>query len=435
VRDERPAAELLTEPKFLRLTGAPLRLARIFIESKDRGLRLKMTRKSAPEILVLIAILCFSASVLAQGTGAQTQKAMGTIKSISGNTVTLTPDNGSDVKVLVQDSAKVLRAVPGASLKDATPISVQDLRPGDRILVHGAAGDNQSIDARLVVAMTRADIAQKHQEDLQQWQRNGVGGLVKAVDPSASSITVATTSATGPKEISVKIAKNSIIRRYAPDSVMFNDAKPGTLDQIHPGDQLRARGTRNADGTELAADEIVSGTFRNVAGLIASVDAASNTVTVNDLATKKPVVIRITSGSQMHQLPPLVAQRLAMQLKGGKSPNGPASGERPDARPANTERRPEGAPGPGGPGAPGGPHPGGDFNQILRRMPAVTLASLNKGEAVMVVTTADATVITLLSGVEPILTASPNGSGAASILTPWSLGGGGGEGGGGDIPQ
>lgn len=387
---------------------------------------------SKPALLTFVITIALCASAIGQ-TGAPAQKVIGTIKSISGNTVTLTPDNGSDIKVQVQDSAKILRAVPGASLKDATPISVQDLRPGDRILVHGTAGDNQSINARLVVAMTRADIAQKHQEDLQQWQRNGVGGLVKAVDPSASSITVATTSAAGPKEIVVKVAKSTIIRRYAPDSVKFDDAKSSTLDQIHPGDQLRARGTKNADATELAADEVVSGTFRNVAGLITSVDAANNTVTVNDLATRKPVVVRITNDSQMHQLPPFVAQRLAMQLKGGKSPNGPASGERPEARPANMEHRPEGAAGPAGPG---GPRPGGDFNQMLSHMPAVTLASLNKGEAVMVVTTADATAITLLSGVEPILTASPNGSGAASILTPWSLGGGGGgEGGGGDIPQ
>ena len=382
--------------------------------------------------LTFVITIALSAAALAQGSAAPAQKALGTIKSVSGNTVTLAPDGGSVIKVQVLDSTKVLRAVPGASLKDATPISVQDLRPGDRILVHGTAGDNQSIDARLVVAMTRADIAQKHQEDLAQWQRNGVGGLVKAVDPSASSITISTTSAAGPKDIVVKIAKNTIIRRYAPDSVKFDDAKPSTMDQIHPGDQLRARGTKNADGAELAADEIVSGTFRNVAGLIASVDAANNTVTVNDLATKKPVVVRITNNSQMHQLPPFVAQRLAMQLKAGASQAGPASGTRPEARPANMEHPQEGAAGPGGPG---GARPG-DFNQMLGRMPAVTLASLNKGEAVMVVTTADETAITLLSGVEPILTASPNGSGAASILTPWSLGGGGGgEAGGGDIPQ
>ena len=66
--------------------------------------------------------------------------------------------------------------------------------------------------------------------------------------------------------------KDTVIRRYAPDSVKFDDAKPGTLDQIKPGDQLRARGTKNADGNELAAEEIVSGTFRNVAGVVVATD-------------------------------------------------------------------------------------------------------------------------------------------------------------------
>jgi hypothetical protein len=57
-------------------------------------------------------------------------------------------------------------------------------------------------------------------------------------------------------------------------------------------------------------------------------------------------------------------------------------------------------------------------------MPASNLADLQKGDAVMIVATsnnADTIVaITLLSGVEPILQASPSGQ---SILTPWSMSG------------
>jgi len=384
---------------------------------------------SKPALLTLALTLALCVTVVAQASGAQAtpaQKAIGTIKSISGNTVILAADVGSEIKVQVQDTTKILRAVPGASLKDATSISLQDLRPGDRVLVHGTPGDSQSLTARLLVAMTRADIAQKHQQDLQQWQRNGIGGLVKSADPSAGTVTISSMTPAGPKDVIINIAKNTVIRRYAPDSVKFDDAKPGTMNEIHPGDQLRARGIKNADGTELAADEVVSGTFRNVAGLITSIDTAKNTVTVDDLATKKPVAVRITADSQMHQLPPFIAQRLAMRLKGGAQENGGAHEPRADVRPAG-EHRPEGAAGPGQ-GGPGEGRPaGGDFAQMLNRTPAVTLSDLNKGEAVMVVTTSDGTAITLLSGVEPILTASPNGSGAASLLTPWSLGTGGAE--------
>ena len=71
--------------------------------------------------------------------------------------------------------------------------------------------------------------------------------------------------------------------------------------------------------------------------------------------------------------------------------------------------------------------PGGamDFQQMLSRMPAASLAELQKGEAVMLVATegtasSPSTVITLLGGVEPILEASPKNA-ASTILSPWSL--------------
>jgi hypothetical protein len=64
---------------------------------------------------------------------------------------------------------------------------------------------------------------------------------------------------------------------------------------------------------------------------------------------------------------------------------------------------------------------------MLSRMPAVTLDDLHKGDAVLMVTTqgtasGGGTAITLLSGVEAILQAAPNGS-QAMMLAPWSLGG------------
>jgi hypothetical protein len=114
----------------------------------------------------------------------------------------------------------------------------------------------------------------------------------------------------------------------------------------------------------------------------------------------------------------------------GRPAGAPSQGEaRPGAgdgqRPAGGGQRP--AAGQGGFG--GGQRPGGsgDMNQMLNRMPAMTFSDFQKGDAVMIVTTegsanSDVTAVNLLSGVEAILTASPNGSGAASLLTPWSLG-------------
>jgi hypothetical protein len=66
-----------------------------------------------------------------------------------------------------------------------------------------------------------------------------------------------------------------------------------------------------------------------------------------------------------------------------------------------------------------------DIQQILSRMPAATLTDLQKGDAVMIVSTegnasGEVNAITLLAGVEPILTASP-GATQALMLSPWSL--------------
>ena len=46
----------------------------------------------------------------------------------------------------------------------------------------------------------------------------------------------------------------------------FEDAKPGTLAQIQAGDQLRVPGTKSEDGSSILAEEMVSGSFKNLAG-------------------------------------------------------------------------------------------------------------------------------------------------------------------------
>jgi hypothetical protein len=149
-------------------------------------------------------------------------------------------------------------------------------------------------------------------------------------------------------------------------------------------------------------------------------------------------VVKITSESQLHQLPPEMAQRIAMRLKSSMPPGTPGAGGSASEASAGNSRQGTagGAQAAGGGthgggtngGAPGGMRAGGggDFQQILNRMPTVTLADLHKGDAVVIVATEGAasasTAITLLTGVEPILQAVPT-AGQAMMLTPWSLGG------------
>jgi hypothetical protein len=366
-----------------------------------------------------------SAQQAAPSSGSKA-RAVGTIKSIAANNITLTTDAGSEVTVVIQTSTRLLRMAPGQTdLKQATPIQLQDLQVGDRLLAAGASADGgKSVTATSAVVMTKADIAAKQEHEREDWQKRGVGGVVKTVDVAAGTITLSTGTLASSTPLAVHVSKQTIIRRYAPDSVKFDDAKPGTLEQIKPGDQLRARGTKSADGNELAAEEIVSGTFRNVAGTVVATDPGAGTLTLTDLLTKRPVTVRINSDSQMRKLPPMMAQRIATRLKGGGVVNAPA-GAAAGSPPPTPARASETQGGGGGGGFRQGGAP--DFQQMLMRLPVVTLADLQKGEALMIVATegsaeAPSTAIILLSGVEPILTAAP--SQASTILSPWNLGGG-----------
>ena len=353
-------------------------------------------------------------------------KPVGTVKAVSGNVITLTIDGGSTLNIVIQDSARLVRIAPGQKdLKDATPVQLQDIQIGDRILARGSASDDgKSVVASSVVVMKSSEVSAKQEHEREDWQKRGVGGLASEVDAGKGTITLAAPALNDAKPITIHVSKSTIVRRYSPDSVKFDDAKPSTIDQINAGDQLRARGIRSEDGSSLEAEEVVSGAFRNIAGTVISTDGASNTITVQDLLTKKAVTLRITADSQLRKLPPMVAQRIAMRLR-GESPPG-ASGAA--GSPGGSAAKPDDAGSPRGSRSSGPP----DVQQMLKRMPAVTLADLQKGDALMIVTTqgtanTEPTAITLLSGVEPILSASPNSNRAAMLLSPWNLGGGGGD--------
>jgi len=369
-------------------------------------------------------------------------KRIGAIKTINGNVLTLAADSsGPEITVTVQSTARLVRLGADKDLKNATPIQLQDLQVGDTIRVRGQGSDDgKSITALEILVITRSAVQAVSDQMRQDWQKRGIGGPVSAVDPAAGTVTLSISSFGGKKTVVVHTSKSTIIHRYAPDSAKSEDAKPSTLPDIHAGDQLRARGDRSADGGELTAEEIYSGSFPTVSGLIKSVDASAGTISVQDVVSKKTVQLKITADSQLHKIPAEMAQRFAARLKGAMPPGTPgaslnssssptqpaAAGETPAAASGGMA---QGSAGTGGGGNPGGARPGGafDLQRLLDQTPTVALADLHKGDAIAVLSTegtpsGGSTVIKLFSGVEPILQAAPNGS-QAMMLAPWSLGG------------
>jgi hypothetical protein len=372
-----------------------------------------------------------------QQAAAQSQlaKPVGTVKAVAGSTITLTSDSGAEVNVVVQESARIVRTIPGQKdLSKATPLQLQGIEVGDRVLARGQPSDDgKSVNAISLIVMKKSDVEAMKQQERDDWTKRGIGGIVSAADAANGTLTISVSSFGGTKPVTIHTTKDTIVRRYAPNSVNFDDAKLSTPDQIKPGDQLRARGTLSDDGKDLAAEEIVSGTFLNLAGPILAVDSAGKTVTITDLISKKPVVLKVSADSQIRQIPPQMAQMIAMRFKGGAGGGQAAAGNAQGAPPAgqangnmsNGGQRP-----PGGaasqPGGGGARQPGrGDFQQMLSRLPAANLSDLKKGDVVMAVSTQKdssgaVTAITMLSGVDAILAASPAAS-QAMLMTPWNL--------------
>jgi uncharacterized protein DUF5666 len=357
--------------------------------------------------LLLIGLTSLARDVMPQAVPALA-KAVGTVQTIAGRSLTVISDTGVSSAVSVDEATTCVRIEPGQTdLKEATPIAFSDLQVGDRVLVRGPLNeDGKSIRATSIVAVKKSAVSEKQSRERAEWQ-SGVGGLVKAIDRSALTISVTTNGFSGSKQVLIHFTKDTVFRRYAPDSTRFDVSRISPSSDIQPGDQLRARGSRAENGAEFSATEVVSGTFRSIAATVISSDEAKGTLLVQDLASKSPLTLQVSGESQMRKLPAPFAENLAARLRQGAA----AAPALPGVQPAAV-----------------GSTRSGDFQQLIARMPAARLSDLQKGEAVMIVATqggekALPTVITLLAGVEPILRASPNG-GQDMILSPWSLGGG-----------
>ena len=377
-------------------------------------------------MLAIGALVCgFALNAQQPPPAANSQRLSGVVTKVdpAGPQVTLKSDAGQEVTVTMQPKVSYRRVEPGETdLTKAATIAVTDIAAGDKVLAVGAAPDEKSFSARLIVVMSKADLATKQSSELADWQKRGVIGLVTAATPE--EITISVRGPGGAKPLIIAPGPNAVIRRYTSESIKFQDAAPSTLAEVKVGDQVRARGDKSADGGKMTADEIVSGSFKEIAATILSVDPVEKVMHVRDLATKNPMTLKITADSNLRKLPLQMAQMLAAQNRPPED-NAGRGGGAPQGR---------GGDGRGGPGGPGRGRGGAnDLGQILDRSPVVALADLKadpkNGDAIIVLGTVGKSsdqlnVITMLAGVEPILTKPGT---REMSLGAWSIGGGGGE--------
>jgi len=376
-------------------------------------------------VIALATLFCVGGRAQTQAAPARA-RVTGTVVSVdaAGGRITLKSDKGDVTTVTTTEKSFLRRLPPGETdAKKATPAGVADIAAGDRVVASGQFGaDQKSFEAHTVLVMPKASVEAVHAKEEEDWQKRGTTGIVTEVNPAAKTIVIKA----GRGQYTVEAAAAKDVLRYAKDSAKLADAKPGTLGEIRVGDELHVLGDKNADGTAITAEKLVSGSFRQIAATIDAVDVAGGTLRVKDLAIKKgPVlVLKITPDTVIRKLPEQMAAMMARRYNSTAAAGaGGAAGTR-----GGGGNWPQGGQGTAGAGRGYGGRGGGDIKQMLDRLPAAQLADLKRGDAIMVSTTegTDGTHLTgimMLAGVEPLLTASPNST--RDIMGGWNLGGGG----------
>ena len=368
-----------------------------------------------------------SAPETAGDAGALLERVIGEITATDSvaKQITVKLDAGGTVTVILQEKTVYLRVPPGEKdLKKAVKIAPGEIGIGDRVLARGRLTEDQkSIPAVAVIVMTKADLAQKRERERAEWQKRAMAGTIAALTPETKEITLSVRSGGGTKAVVIEPAQNAVFRRYAPDSVRFSDAESSSFAELKVGDPLRVLGEKNSDGTRIKPEEIVSGSFRNIAGIITAIDAAAGEIKITDLQTNKPLTVRITSDATIRRMLPAkaatTADRPQANSKGTAAAAGGAGSEgqpregRQSDSPALQPPQPDAAASESVPrAARSGTTGGGGMN--LEQMPPLSFAELKRGETVIVLSTAGAhpshvTAIVLVAGVESLLSAAPDG--------------------------
>jgi hypothetical protein len=353
---------------------------------------------------VLPVLLALSSSLFAQSPP-PADRTIGEVTSIAAERrgVMLKEDKGATVSITIAEKASVLRIPPGETdLKKATRIAFSDIGVGDRLLAAGTKSGDK-FEARTVVIMNKADVAQLQQREQEDWRKRGTSGILASVEPSQKTFALTV----GDKKYMVITTDKTEYRRYASDSAKYADSKESALADMKPGDQVRVLGNKDQDGLQISAERVVSGTFARVAGVINSIDTEHGDIKLTDLISKKSVTILVTPRSNTRRLSEGLANGIAQRF----TPNGQsaAASARGGSAAAQTT----------------------DLSQFLDRLPTITLADLKPGAAIILAGSpqqdaSHITAITVIAGIEPIVTAGANL--VQNLISGWNLGGGGGAG-------
>jgi hypothetical protein len=355
--------------------------------------------------------------------GITAKYALGEVKTIdaAAKQLTIQTDAGATVSVTVTDKTSYKKLAPGEkSLANATDTTLAEVGEGDRIMARGTVDvEHKSVPALQIIVMTKGDLAKKQDAERAEWRRRGIVGVISALKPDTKEITISHRAMGGTQAIVMQVSDKTEMRRYAPDSIKFADAKPGNFGELKVGDQLRALGDRTEDPLRFNPQKIVSGSFRTIGGVVTAVDPATGEIKINELEKKTPLTIVVKHDAVLRRFPPASEMGALMGGGFGRGPAGngapaPQAGQgQPQGQSQAAAARPQGAgaPGAGGPGGPGGGRPGGggfNINDMLERLPTISIADVKVGDTIIVSSTQGVdptrlTAISLVTGADTLL--------------------------------
>lgn len=343
--------------------------------------------------LCIVAVL--AAGLQNSQADAQTvkpQSIMGVVTElrVQSHELVIATEDGNTVPVKVSMDTEFLRVPPGVrDLSQSAPASPHDIKAGDHVLVSYVDG---MTEARRVVFMPASQIDARNQAERTDWEARGLSGLVAS--KTGNEIIA---QLPGDVKITITTVAKTKFRRYAPDAVTFTQATPSSITEISAGDQISARGDKSSDGLMMTADEVVFGTFWTKSGTITVIDPDTHGITIEEVGTKKPLVVKVVAESKLKMLPSMHMGEGSAVSHGGSSEHVPTT--------------PTGAV---------------DLKKILSNLPPCQMGDLKVGSAVLVTSTKGAvegrvTAIMLLANAEMFVElmqqqAEGNGAGMDEFL-------------------
>src|SRR6476646_3958987 len=255
-------------------------------------------------------LLAVALGLFMQGgdAGITAKYAIGEVKTIDATAkqITIKTDAGTTVTATVSDKTSYKRLAPGeTTLTNAADITLADVGEGDRVMARGTVDvEHKTVPVLQLTVMTKGDLAKKQEAERAEWRRRGIVGVISSLKPDSKEITISHRAMGGTQSVVMQVSDKTEMRRYAPDSIKFADAKPSDFGELKVGDQLRALGDRTEDPLRFTPQKIVSGSFRTVGGVVTEVDPATGEIKIKELEKKTPLTIVVKKEAVLRRFPP-----------------------------------------------------------------------------------------------------------------------------------